>query len=453
MVICQQKAQWLLMLVITTNCIVSALLSNDHLCQFDLQECTEFQAKISKKYYEGNTVCSLNSHYQLGVSKNGDLCLCNIMMQQVWCAGILAGEDKDVFMVMQNDGNLVVYEEDVSGRKRKAIWSSRTPRNPGSVLYVKNEGIAVIASTSLETLWSTHEPMHQLINPIDSPHQQPSSKPAVSSPKEKPMEDFFVYIVGDTPYTADDFNVLRSRIKSLPLNADFLVHVGDIKRGRGRTCPLSAYTNVYNELDKSAVPVFIVPGDNDVNDCPNFHDGWNNWSNTFLSPSQVTENKWDVSNFGDVQRQTGTANFSFVYKKTMILGIDIVGGVPHDRDEWNIRHRKTVNWIMKQINIYTRTHQNNTLFYTILILGHGRPQASNEDFFISLHSRLKQNSSVDLERVLYVHGDGHSPETHTKYGLKCVQVDLGSRQWLRLKIKPYHVEPMEYDHGIFDKYA
>merc|ERR1712071_157480 len=257
---------------------------------------------------------------------------------------------------------------------------------------------------------------------------------------------FIIYITGDTPYSNKEKKQLPNQIASLPGDAEALFHLGDIMRSSGHVCATREYTDIYNIFEKSHKPVFVLPGDNDANDCPNFNRAWSNWKTTFLEPSRRTENNWDVSHFGDIIRQDDTANFSFVHKGVLLIGVDVVGGIPHNHQEWSTRHKNNVEWVIHQIQ---SNYVVNDEIKAILLLGHGRPQFTNKDFFYTLSQKMKYDLKIDMNKVLYVHGDGHKPESFTKFGFKCVQVDRGNRNWLKLTMRADSHAPFDYTHGYF----
>jgi hypothetical protein len=68
------------------------------------------------------------------------------------------------------------------------------------------------------------------------------------------------YAIGDVPYNTDQATKLKTDIISLPKDAEFLIHVGDIRNANqvNKICRKEEYTNVANILRLSRVPVFIV---------------------------------------------------------------------------------------------------------------------------------------------------------------------------------------------------
>jgi hypothetical protein len=68
-------------------------------------------------------------------------------------------------------------------------------------------------------------------------------------------------VIGDLPYSNIEKQRLVQHVGTLPENAEFLVHVGDIRAAtNGINCTLSEFEIVGDILKTSSVPVFIVPG-------------------------------------------------------------------------------------------------------------------------------------------------------------------------------------------------
>jgi hypothetical protein len=73
------------------------------------------------------------------------------------------------------------------------------------------------------------------------------------------------YVIADVPYNEIEAAELPYQIQSLPSDAEFLVHLGDIREAKGGgTCKLYEYYDVAMMLRQSAVPVFIVVGGKNV---------------------------------------------------------------------------------------------------------------------------------------------------------------------------------------------
>jgi hypothetical protein len=79
----------------------------------------------------------------------------------------------------------------------------------------------------------------------------------------------FVFgVMGDTPYNAREekaFVAMLERMDAAPLA--FEIHVGDIKAGGESPCTDALYIQRKAQLDRSAHPLILTPGDNDWTDC------------------------------------------------------------------------------------------------------------------------------------------------------------------------------------------
>merc|ERR1712151_255102 len=88
-------------------------------------------------------------------------------------------------------------------------------------------------------------------------------------------EPVVFYAMGDMPYTPEEDKAFPLQISGLSADAnqgaEFLVHVGDFINHKIKVadqCPEWRYKMVRDVLKKSPVKTFIIPGDNDWNDCP-----------------------------------------------------------------------------------------------------------------------------------------------------------------------------------------
>lgn len=69
------------------------------------------------------------------------------------------------------------------------------------------------------------------------------------------------YAIADVPYSNEETLALPGQILSLPDNAEFLIHLGDIRSARAENeCNLVEFEDIAATLKLSKVPVFIVVG-------------------------------------------------------------------------------------------------------------------------------------------------------------------------------------------------
>jgi hypothetical protein len=220
------------------------------------------------------------------------------------------------------------------------------------------------------------------------------------------------YAMGDVPYAPEEDLLLPKQIANLPADGRFLIHVGDIKNGT-TPCDESIYTKVAAMLGKSKLPTFIIPGDNEWNDCENPAQGWKYWQKHFNN----FDTKWKYD-FVVSRQKVRNENFTFRLDGVLFIGINLVGGRVHDAMEWKTRHAQNITWIESTLK------SNHEKFHAIVLFGHAHPMINHNDFFTPLLPIVK-TTNVPL---LYLHGDGHKWIQDKPLGtdlITRVQVDQG----------------------------
>lgn len=241
------------------------------------------------------------------------------------------------------------------------------------------------------------------------------------------------YAMGDIPYVTQDDAILQQQIADLPPDAEFLVHVGDIKSGSS-PCDDAVYTKVDGLLSKAKVPVFIIPGDNEWNDCLDPAQAWTLWEKHFMR----FDHQWqhDLRVFRQLEREE---NFSFVRANVLFIGINIVGGRVHDAPEWSQRHAQNLDWTRRNL-----CHFGDSVSSAV-VLGHALPATKHADFFDEF---IKQ-AELFNKPVLYLHGDGHRwiyDHPFAAQNILRVQVDQGSiAPPLKVMITNDPNEPFQFD--------
>ncbi|MCB1064509.1 MAG: hypothetical protein KDN20_16525 [Verrucomicrobiae bacterium] len=198
-------------------------------------------------------------------------------------------------------------------------------------------------------------------------------------------------VMGDVPYEAYEDELLPLQIAGLPDDLPFVVHVGDIKRGNV-PCDLAVYQKVAGMLAKSKPPVFIIPGDNEYNDCTDPTTAWEHWEATF---SRFDE-RWSHSL--SVSRQSERSeNFAFIKDRVLFVGIHLLGGRVQDPAEWKARHADDLRWVNEQFSRVAGTVE------AAVIFGHGTPTPKHDDFF----SQMAITAAAFQKPIAYIHGDSH----------------------------------------------
>ena len=89
-------------------------------------------------------------------------------------------------------------------------------------------------------------------------------------------------VMGDVPYSAPEYPLLRGQLKQLPMSVRFVMHVGDIKP-QTEPCVETIYSRLAAIFLQSPKPFFILPGDNVWNDYQFPKVGWKYWKKHFRS--------------------------------------------------------------------------------------------------------------------------------------------------------------------------
>lgn len=98
-------------------------------------------------------------------------------------------------------------------------------------------------------------------SPAVAPSQSSMSPVAMES--EATSRTITFYAIGDVPYTDDQRKKLTGQMTSLKNDADFLIHLGDIRSNNKLDCQNTEFSGLAEMLKLSPIPVFIIPGDNE----------------------------------------------------------------------------------------------------------------------------------------------------------------------------------------------
>ena len=263
------------------------------------------------------------------------------------------------------------------------------------------------------------------------------------------------YAIADVPYTDVERAELPPQIASLPNNAEFLVHLGDIRSARENpVCQLQEYEEIAGMLKKSRVPVFIVVGgefppdygmlnpsscslthtlfppiDNEFNDCSNVSTGWDYW----MQELSNFENYWN-HHFVVTRPPERPENFAFVHKRTLFIGLNLVGGRIHDADEWTSRLSEQANWTTMLMERHTSgLDESIEQVWSVVIFGHANPNAAHGLFFTPLTTYIQTALRPRKIPVLYMNGDAHVWSLDSSY--------MGVDELLRIQLTGGTSEP------------
>jgi len=229
----------------------------------------------------------------------------------------------------------------------------------------------------------------------------------------KTQKDSLIFsVMGDVPRNDEEKTILQEQIRkhNQHSSAQFVFHVGDIKSGKS-VCDEDNYGLVAGYLKKFRVPVFIVPGDNEWNDCEYPDQAWDYWNKYFLAFDQ----NWEMT--FEVERQKNyPVNSAFIQKNVLFIALNLVGGRIHDQVEWDMMQNNAADWINQNI-------KKKGIFAAVILI-----QANPDEkhtLFMDQFVILIENF---MRPVLLIHGDGHHwlyDEAWQVPNLIRVQVDKG----------------------------
>tara|TARA_R110002095_G_scaffold105757_2_gene92556 strand:- start:6161 stop:7024 length:864 start_codon:yes stop_codon:yes gene_type:complete len=212
------------------------------------------------------------------------------------------------------------------------------------------------------------------------------------APDDQSQSEVTFYVMGDVPYKPAEDVLLPQQIAAVPSDAQFVIHVGDIKGGAA-PCNEAVFQKVAGMLSQSKTPVFIIPGDNEWNDCANPDQAWKLWEQYFMRFDRRWQHRLPV-----IRQWEHEENFSFVKGSTLFVGLNIVGGRVHDAAEWKQRHAADLDWVHRNLRRFGAEVS------SLVILGHAKPIRIHNDFFDPFSKEALQFQKP----ILYIHGDGHA---------------------------------------------
>ena len=261
--------------------------------------------------------------------------------------------------------------------------------------------------------------------------EQPPIPTAILIPTSSNETKITFYAMADAPYTDHERTVIMpQQIANLQNNsytnftntdaddAAFLVHLGDLQRAKVDECREHAYQNASAILKKSSLPVFVIPGDNDINDCEELEHGEAMWRQYFDKFDERWNHTFEAKRWGKI----GQESFAFLHNRILFIGLNIVGGSPHSYTEWRARHAVHLN----NTKAIMTAHKDD--FSVVVFFGHATPTEYHQDFFDGEDGFVKFVEKLG-KPLLHLHGDDHEwAEYEAAWGLSnylMVSLDAG----------------------------
>ena len=263
---------------------------------------------------------------------------------------------------------------------------------------------------------STHEHSH--------PNSDDSGANAIKEPilevttSTQNSTSITFYAMADAPYTDyERAHIMPQQIANLKKEsgAEFVAHLGDLSYARVDYCEERVFQNASEILKQSSLPVFVLPGDNDINDCETMEHGKAMWTKYFSPLTNLWTHKFKMIRWGEVNE-----SFAFIHNRVLFLGLNIIGGSPANWTETRTRHEEHLT----KLNDIMSVHDDD--YEMIVLFAHASPDpVKHGDFFqgSKLNKLQGIHSFTDLVKksgqpVLHLHGDDHEwARTDNAYGI------------------------------------
>ncbi len=214
--------------------------------------------------------------------------------------------------------------------------------------------------------------------------------------KAGPEDSVRFSVMGCGPYTPVAERAIAGYIaaENKEKTSEFMVHVGDIVTGKAKQWKEDQFIKVANLLkEKNRIPTFVVPGDNEWTDHEDPDLAWSWWEKHFTG----FDKNWDTSALGPIARQeVRPENFAFTHKGILFVGINKVGGVVYDEEEWRERLKDDGDWVKKQLSDHAATN-------AAVIFAQASAGGKLPDFVKTLAPAAREY----VKPVLYIHADIH----------------------------------------------
>lgn len=247
------------------------------------------------------------------------------------------------------------------------------------------------------------------------------------------------YAFADLPYSPAEAEKLRSGIQAINRDGshDFSIHLGDIKAGRD-SCGRFYYEQcaaLLRSLDKLT---FIIPGDNEWNDCSDPDAAWKLWEEYFMG----FEGNWPGRRFRLAHQPGRRENFAFVYRRCLFIGLNLVGGRVHDPAEWEKRLAGNAEWLEQHFTANRKKAK------CAVVFGHAQPPADTAHLNNRFFSALQAAALGFGKPVLFMHGDGHILELERFLADNLLRFELNGgkeNDWLmKVAVAPGRKQPFSF---------
>jgi hypothetical protein len=221
-------------------------------------------------------------------------------------------------------------------------------------------------------------------------HSSSSSK-AVGDFGDAPEGAVSFYVTADAPYDLASEQALAQDFLGFSKDASLLFHLGNLQDASVTLCQPSRYADIASLLRQSPLPTFVLPGQEDVNNCPNPTLAFDAWKKSFLFFHHHFDHGLVVMN-----EEQEYANFAFVKDGVLFLGLHVVGGVLADVTDFEFRNQYNFEWVEGMSGKFADGIR------AVVVLGNARP---GEPLNAHLFGLLKGFWAGFKKPVAYVHAN------------------------------------------------
>jgi hypothetical protein len=219
----------------------------------------------------------------------------------------------------------------------------------------------------------------------------------------------FTFIgVGDMPYNeAQVVEFGRSIEKISTMDAEFVLHVGDIKGG-GSPCDESVYAHRAELYGQCALPFVVIVGDNEFNDCadPMPSLGW--FRKYFCADdNSLGQRTMPLERQSKVQPEhTYPEQVRWSHEGVLFLGFNVVGSSNHfgAPEDWKPRTAAGLAWLKAG---FAKAKVDNAAAVVVAIHANPFSGKTYPECFAPIMTALEDEAHAFGKPVLLMHGDTH----------------------------------------------
>jgi hypothetical protein len=226
------------------------------------------------------------------------------------------------------------------------------------------------------------------------------------------------YATSNIPYDGEQEKQLVNDLATIPNDAEFIAHLGNIQDASVSMCPESRPYEVASILKRSPVPFLLVPGADDWVKCPRQKFALNTWLDVFGGFEREFNSPLAVK-----RSKSNPELFALLHNGVLFFGLHVVSGTVRNVTDKIARDQDMKNFFFGMLNLYQEQ------FRAIVMLGNARPGPQQKAFFDTIGDSLERVRAP----AAYVHADsGVGTVQYTPIpelpNLVGIQVPSGSRQ-------------------------